>query len=284
MKTRLVRLYQDCFSALHQIRVYLHFLFHRRRKPRNLIETVEEPVIVSMTSHSGRLQACYWAVISLLAQDQSPTELHLWLQETDRDLVPHRLASLEKHGLTIHYLAEDYGPATKLLPSMVAWPDALIVTADDDAVYERSWLSGLLHAHRKHPSVIVCYRTHRIRYASTGFVAPYSSWEHMTLTDGLDDLHFFTGVGGVLYPPRSLHPEVLNVDLLRRLSIRNDDIWFNWMARKQGTGVLRVPGKPNRWTPVLGSRNAGLYQQNTEMHGNDEILRAIEKDQSRGYP
>ena len=284
MKSRLVRLYQDSLSALHQFRVYARFLAHKSKLPDRECTAGEKPIIVSMTSHGGRLQACYWAALSLLLQDQGQTEVHLWLQETDRELIPYRLASLEKHGLVIHYLTEDYGPATKLLPSMVAWPGTLIVTADDDAVYERSWLTGLLEAHRRCPGAIICYRTHRIRYSSKSAVASYSDWEHMTLTDGIDDLHFFTGVGGVLYPPNSLHPEVLDIERLRRLSLRNDDIWFNWMARKQGTSILRIPGKPNRWTPVLGSRNAGLYQENTEMYGNDVILRAIEEDQLRPYP
>lgn len=284
MKRRLIRAYQDSLSAVHQVQVYVRFSIMKCARQEERRKIGHAPVIVSMTSQSGRFRACYWAVLSLITQDQGRTPVHLWLQKKDRHLVPRRLARLERHGLVIHYLAEDYGPATKLLPSLAAWPSALIITADDDAVYERSWLSGLVAGHREHPGAIICYRTHRIRYTPTGAVSPYSTWEQMTPIDGFDNYHFFTGVGGVLYPPNSLHPEVLDIQQLRLLSIRADDIWFNWMARKQGTPIFRVPGKPNRWTPVLGSRDSGLFQENTEMGGNDAILRAIELHQSHPYP
>lgn len=288
MKSHLVRLYQDCLSSWHQVRVFARYWTKvrvakdgTRNSPQ---EADSESVIISMTSHSSRFHACYWAALSLITQDVRGLEVHLWLQETDRFKVPDRLRSLEHYGLTIHYLTEDFGPATKLLPSLITWPSKTIITADDDAVYDRSWLQGLLTAHRSHPEAIVCYRTHRMRYCSTGGIAPYSQWDLMTSVSGIDDLHFFTGVGGVLYPPNSLHPSVTDVEQLQSLSIRNDDIWFNWMARRQGTLVLRIPGRPNRWTPVLGSRIEGLFQENTERSGNDDILQAIEAFQDRRYP
>jgi len=288
MKSHLVRLYQDGVSAWQQLRVFKRFLglthMPRRNRSRANADRQGECVIISMTSHGNRLNACYWAVLSLITQDVEGPEVHLWLQETDRFKVPHRLQSLQQHGLHIHYLAEDYGPATKLLPSLKAWPTRTIITADDDAIYERSWLRGLLAARDTNPESIVCYRTHRMRYRLTGDVAPYSDWELMTPISGIDDSHFFTGVGGVLYPPTSLHPQVLDVELLKALSIRNDDIWFNWMARLQGTSVLRIPGRPNRWFPVLGTRGNGLFQENTEKHGNDAILHLIEAFQNRSYP
>ena len=55
-----------------------------------------------------------------------------------------------------------------------------------------------------------------------------------------------TGVGGVLYPPRSLKAEMIDEDLFRRLSPFADDIWFWAAAVANGTKIVPVPFGKNK--------------------------------------
>ena len=46
-----------------------------------------------------------------------------------------------------------------------------------------------------------------------------------------NDLNFFTGAGGVLYPPKCFHKNILDEKSIMELCPSNDDIWLNWMVK-----------------------------------------------------
>ena len=52
-----------------------------------------------------------------------------------------------------------------------------------------------------------------------------------------------SGVGGVLYPPHSLHPEVSNEKVFMDICPHADDLWFYAMAVMAGTKVVGCPVK-----------------------------------------
>jgi hypothetical protein len=53
---------------------------------------------------------------------------------------------------------------------------------------------------------------------------------------------FAVGGGGVLYPPFSLHRDVVNRDLFRRLSPTSVDLWLFWMAQRAGWRFCKIGG------------------------------------------
>jgi len=77
----------------------------------------------------------------------------------------------------------------------------------------------------------------------------------------------------VLYPPRSLAPEVTDTAALRRLAPTADDVWLFCMAKRAGTRHRQVGGR----FPLInwdGSQEIGLEHENV-LEANDVQLRAV---------
>ena len=70
------------------------------------------------------------------------------------------------------------GPYRKILPVLAELYErrALVATADDDTVYPRDWLGGLVAAYRRH-GCVVCYRGHRMLRRDRVF-QDYRDWMH----------------------------------------------------------------------------------------------------------
>ena len=68
----------------------------------------------------------------------------------ERYVIPPRLKQMSRVRVR---RTEDYGPVTKLIPTLEEETDGatLIITADDDMVYPHSMVSTLLEAHLREP-------------------------------------------------------------------------------------------------------------------------------------
>lgn len=232
------------------------------------------PLVVSLTTTPARLFGnADVAVATLLTQRLKPDRVVLWVSdEMAGHELPPRLRPLVAAGLEVRY-GTDVGPHTKLLHALRAFPDSLIVTADDDMLYPRDWLSTLYASYRRAPGLIHCHRAHLMRLGSDGRLAPYHDWSlGAPGVVGPSHLLFQTGVGGVLFPPGSLAPEVFDVEAFRRLCPTNDDIWFKAMALLAGTRVRKVASESPRYRPITGSQESLLYE--TNLSANDPQLRA----------
>ncbi len=221
------------------------------------------PVVVTLTSVAARLDRVHIAVSSLLAQRERPDAVVLWLDHAigTRGLTA-PLRRLRRRGLDVQFV-EDVGPHTKLWYALRRMPEALLVTADDDRIYPRGWLGGLLAAHRRHPGAVVCYRAHRMRPAPGGTLAPYRDWTFYAPGEtGPSHWLFPTGTGGVLYPPGALHPDVFDRDAMRRLSPRADDVWYKAMALRAGTPTVKVHAHYREFPSISGTQADRLWTDN----------------------
>lgn len=253
------------------------FPAQHHRRPHGL----HTPLVVSLTSYSKRFETLERTIKSLIDQSVRPDHLVLWLGERDLPLLPPGVRALEGHGLEIRE-SEDSRSATKLLPSLEAFPEATVVTADDDLYYEPQWLERLVEASRNSPGDIIGYRAHMAQVDAQGTPTPYRYWEFETqaLADpGAGSALFLTGVAGVLYPPHSLHPDVLDRELYLELCPRADDIWFFAMALKQGTRRRRLDHRLHivEWP---SSQDNSLNSHNYHDDGNDVQFAAL----LRRYP
>jgi hypothetical protein len=87
---------------------------------------------------------------------------------------------------------------------------------------------------------------------------------------------FPTGVGGVLYPPGSLDPEVMNEGAALATCPSADDVWLYWMAKRAGTQWCQVGGGfPQIVWP--GSQATSLLSENVGRGANDRALAAVQK-------
>ena len=234
-------------------------------------------VVVSVTSIAPRFGTLHLALRSLIDQSVPASSVVLWVRPDELGLLPSSVTSLVDHGVDIRVLERDLGPASKLIPALEAHPDSTIVTADDDVAYQRRWLERLLSRCAVAPGAIVCARAHWLTFDDAGGLRPYGLWEHETRRSGPDDRLFFTGHGGVLYPPGVLPDTARDATRLLKVCPTADDLWFNWMARLAGTPVARVPHRAQRHGRIAGSQSTTLMRDNLS-GGNDRQLLALQRE------
>ena len=114
-------------------------------------------------------------------------------------------------GLEIRF-CPNYKSYKKLIPTLELFPDANIVTIDDDVLYPHDMLELLYREHQAHPESIVSHCTRKMTYDNGGKVVSYRSWKHEVTSDEPNFDSVAIGVGGVFYPANSLSPEFLNIE------------------------------------------------------------------------
>lgn len=207
-------------------------LFIRPVSTRGISGRTEIEYVVSLTSFPARINCVYYCVKSILNQSLKADAVILWLAEEqfpnkESDL-PLKLLNLRKHGLTINWCS-DMRSYKKILPTLKLFPQANIITTDDDVYYSTKWLSGLIEAFKKDPTKVYCYRAAKIKFEPNferenpqkGVCYPRATY-----------LHQQTGVGGVLYPQGCFHKDINRLDLINKFAPTNDDLWLWFMVIK----------------------------------------------------
>ena len=197
-------------------------------------------IILSLTSFPERMNEIHYTIYSLLNQSLKPDIVVLWLAKEqfpnlEKD-IPEAVLKLKNSGLNIKW-THDTRPYKKLIPSLKEYPNDIIITADDDIYYPATWLELLYTAYLQNPKAIHCHRGHKIKFDKQNNILPYKKWKHRIGHDFASFKNFFTGAGGVLYPPHSLYKDVTDEKLFLKLSPDADDIWFWAMAVIAGTPI-----------------------------------------------
>ena len=230
---------------------------------------LDGPLIVSLTSHPARFPVLHRTLRSVMNQTVAADKVVLTLTEGDEQELPPAVTELCAKGLEIRTTPTNIGSFTKL--------DACIATCDDDLYMAGDWLEGLVRFAGDHPGRIAAHRAHRILYDARGFPLSYENWDKNIdgAVEGPDI--FATGVGGILYPPGSLDPMVLDEERFMRLCPHGDDLWFYWMARRRGT-IVRHVGPKTRIVEWPGSQITSLRAANRGVphdNGNDRAIAAL---------
>lgn len=262
-------------SLVSQALVALRWLFRRPGRHHQL----PAQLIVALTSYAPRFETLSWTLRSLLLQTVKPDHLILWIAHSDLPALPKNAIDLQAAGLEIR-ATDNIGPYTKIIPTIDAFPNAFICTADDDVYYWPSWLEELIEAGNGVSRAITCHRAHEITLNSDGTFRPYNEWIRDTRRRGEMNFLFPTGHGGILYPPGILAHTAMDRDVISHLCPDADDIWLYWIGRRNGARYTTVP----RWrtfTVWHGSQSRSLWSRNSR-GGNDEQIRKMA--QHYGYP
>ncbi len=201
----------------------------------------DKEIIVSLTSYGRRIHDVYLAIESIMEGTVKPNRIILWLNETEfqNNSLPFYLQKQIERGLEIHF-CKDIRSYTKLIYALQNFPNSAIITIDDDAIYNFDFLENLIKTHKANPSCICANRIHRITRKQDTTINSYLKWEWCIAENKIyAENAFFTGVGGVLYPPHSLHEEVFNENVFTKICPTADDVWFNAMARLKGTKICK---------------------------------------------
>lgn len=198
-------------------------------------------VIVSLTSFGKRINEVYLAIESVMQGTLKPNRIILWLAENEfrGKALPQTLQRQQKRGLQIE-LCEDIRSYKKIVPTMTKYPDACVVTIDDDAMYEFDLLENLIRAHRENPDDICACRLHRIALDDRKRPRSYLKWELLVYPENKSNLHFLTSGGGALFPPHCFDEEFFNEDAFMSLCPYADDVWINAMIWKSGKQICKA--------------------------------------------
>ena len=220
-------------------------------------------IIISLTSYPARISTVHTVINSLLNQSIKPYKIILWLAKPqfpneNKDLSKNLLNLIEK-GLTIEYYERDIKSYKKLIPTLKKYPNNIIVTADDDIIYDKDWLEKLYKTYLKYPKDIIAHRITKFIYKKKSFKIIQGGKNYYQKSSFLNK---FTGVGGVLYFPNCFYEDILNEELFMKLAPTNDDIWFWLQAVLKGTRI-RVVENPNiKLNYIPNSQKVGLYKVN----------------------
>ncbi len=244
---------------------------------------MNKQLIVSLTSFPAAIDYAVLAIKSILKGSLLPDKLVLYLtfDQFKEGGIPKELKSLEmEYGVfEIRNYTRDLRSYRKLIPALKDFPDAVIVTIDDDVNYDKDMLKDLVKVHRQYPKAIIANRA-KIADLSK----PYRKWKKLRWYDFLVgkikiNSHIIqTGVGGVLYPPHSLNPEMLDENIFMKLAPTTDDIWFWASAISNGRTIIPVPfGLHNKPKEVGKPRELSLKTVNFKAGSsrNDEAVKAI---------
>ncbi len=231
-------------------------------------------IIISLTTFPARIGTVSLCIKSLLSQTMKPDKVILYLgDDVKNDMIPADLKSLENYGLTIITGCCNIKPHKKYYYAMQKYPNDIVITTDDDIVYEDDLVERLMNAHMEYPSAVICGRANVITRDATGKIEPYLKWPAIysyKLKERFDLLP--TGVGGVLYPPHSISEMAFNIEDIEKHCLNADDVWLRYMGVKTGTPVVCALPKVQYCAVIPYSQESALYKSNVGQNRNDYYI------------
>lgn len=250
------------------------------------------PYIISLTTIPPRFDKIGPTLRDLTNQKAKPLEIRLNLSRQYRRF-PGELPSLPDlpEGVTVHWSDVDYGPATKILPTVTDWQgkDIDILFCDDDEIYEPEWSSYFLNQRTEHPDKCIVAKGYNLtdrkvghRYNREYATFPraqrpqkglwYRTRRAATLgmhkpsyyqADGIVDI--LEAYRGVLVKPDFFPEETFDIpDILWTV----DDPWLSGHLERNGI-------------PIWLLSKMKMYKQNYEAHYSDALHNLVYRDHDR---
>lgn len=239
-----------------------------------------EEVVVSLTSFPAAIGFVRPVVESLLRGSVLPDRIVLYvtMAQFGPEGLPAELTALagREERFEIRDYPRDIRSYRKLVPALADFPEAVIVTVDDDVAYHRNMLRDLLRLHRQYPRAVLAHRAKRVSPGKPYRRWPKYRWYHfLTRRIHRGFLNIQTGVGGVLYPPHSLKKDMIDPELFTRIAPTADDFWFWAAAVAEGTEIIPVPMGHNKPRGLGKPRELSLKTVNFKA-GTDRNTAAFE--------
>lgn len=238
-------------------------------------------VIVSLTSHPGRMNTICQCVESLLAQEYANRRIILWLAKEqfpalEKDLPGALVNLVHENYFEIRWVDDDLKPHKKYFHAMREFPDMPVVTVDDDVIYEPCMLGNLVDSYLRHPHAVSCHRANLMQIRKDGSFKPYDTWpmDYSFIKDRPSYRLMPTGVGGVLYPPHALPDIAFDKEAIKRTCLMADDLWLKMMTVKNGYPTVRAKNKSSHQL-IEGSQDVALWKHNVINGENDILLNLI---------
>lgn len=260
-----------CYSGL----LKRDFFVNEKNKSA-FIENYRPKIIVSLTSYPKRINTVYIPIESMLNQTVKVDKIILWLAKEEfpnlyEDL-PVNLLELQKYGLYIEWCDENLKSHKKYYYALQKFPDDIIITIDDDLIYNKYLIEILLDSFKKFPRAISAMRVHLIKSEekNKNKIGPYETWikEYNKWFQEPSMQLFATTGAGTLFPPYSLSKEVFNKKMILENCLYADDIWLKIMQVLIDTPVV-LANRYQRLSYIDGTQENALWKSNVIDNKND---------------
>ena len=270
------------FKKLYwQVESIAHEILAKFLLPTNLLykfataNKLTNQVIINLTSYPPRFNKIHLTIKTLLAQSYKADKLILWIAHKDKEQLPEAIIKLERkyQNFEIRF-CDDLRSYKKIIPALLAFPNEILITADDDVYYSHNWLKTLIANWNGNNNQIVAYRTHKVALNDDGTAKPYNGWQHCC-SNTSNCVLFPTGSAGILYPSGSLNSAVTDHKTFMDICQTADDVWLFWMGQLNNTTIKKTQQNFNivNWP---GTNDSGLAQSNVLNNQNDIQIKALE--------
>jgi len=274
-----LKLINKIIIGLKSICLEMYYRVINLLKIKKLHNSESSDISISLTSYGKRIDKVFLTIESIFAQKQIEfISVSLWLSKKDieKKKLPSSLKRLERRGLRIKFVDEDIRSYKKIYYEYIERKlneNAIIVTADDDVFYPSSWLNSMYVTHLKNRNSVICHRGHFIKELESNRFDSYTNWTETFEKNPSGLCHYKsllpTGVGGVMYPIKSLYGLDKQLEDFLEYCPRADDIWLKLTTLKNNFGAKRILNKNIHFPPVLSLNMKGLELHNINEGGND---------------
>lgn len=217
----------------------------------NLIPSIrsnKEDTIVSLTTYGERFSEVHYTLFSLFKQNAKPDKIVLWLDEDEFTLEQvsndKYLSKYIKKGLEVRF-CKNFKSYKKIIPSLKLYPKSTIIICDDDAFYNKHWLSLLLKEQKNYQNQILCHIGTKIKIEE-GRLYPYSEWQsHKYAMECLNLVPI--GIGGTLVKKDFFYKDICDDSIFMNLLPNTDDLWI-WAQSVLNNTSIRII-KNSRYYP-----------------------------------
>jgi len=193
-------------------------------------------VVVSFTTIPSRIAHIKPMMESIVIQTYKPDRIVLWLpdiclkQGIGYNISEDMLTWIKDNDIEIGQCGKDWGSPTKLIPALMSEkdPDTIIITVDDDSVYEKHAIEELVEGAKENPS------------ASIGFMGlkgkRFLQSELRSVKQKYREVHLLGGYRGILYRRGFFEDDIFEIldKLLKDGPFVLDDEIFAWYLGKRG--------------------------------------------------
>ena len=268
----LINLYINTKYFIQINKIYLNINSENQSIKKHYLN---KELLVSLTSYYKRFDTLPLVLDSLQRQTIKPDKIELWIENKDIKFLPKKISKFKN--IIVRVCENDLFSYKKIIPALIENQNRFIVTFDDDIIYSSKTLEQLINKAKIYPEDIIANRVHKMKILNN-VPDNYNNW-NLNNTDN-HSLNFFTGVGGVLYPPNCFYKDITNIEYFKELCPHNDDIWLNWMVRLNKKNI--VNSKFNKKFVMIKKIKSGLYKKNVKQNFNDEQIKRIIK--KYGFP
>lgn len=273
------RLLRIIWLFMKKVIAYISYIPYYIYKPKLIKQNNSGPrIIVSFTTYPARVRCLPLVVGSIIRQTKQPDEIILYLSKKQFDNTDNTIFdTIRKQGVIINLVDDDIRSHKKYFYAMEEFSDSIIITIDDDIIYDKNMIEDLYNSYLRHPNAVSAKRVHRIKFNEKKRILPYSNWDYDT-RDIIDKESLelvATGCAGILYPPNCLYKDWKDIKAIKETCLCADDLWLKVMELLNNIPVVLAKSESYALKHIWATDFNGLGINNILNNGNDSQLKEI---------